>query len=339
MEGLETDLLDFRRHRRGRKGTFIGGAVHFLPATWYTFAPPLTLGSGRMHMPSMANERVEYERKAWTIAVVPEGSNTPRKLTKIMGLNGSGFSVLTPYHKNRSGFLFKMPVEPRKALEPGTWKVAFKDCFAYTAESRVKLSYHVDGFAQFSSERQGEVISGRDPVTGTPKGLGLISNSLSDPISSGPSVSITAWGLDDFEPLEEQDDALIFDSSLFHYRGCTPRSATGTVLQIFAIPVTIVPPTHFRGDHALVEVAAERLGPAMMSVQTMSLLHLPREKVFLGLVVNRAIVRFPSASGWSLQGPGDWRPGSPGHVLMALYPRDSISVAGRPSLDRDSVKK
>src|ERR1700677_305009 len=102
--------------------------------------------------------------RRWTIAIRPDGQATfARKITKIIGLNGEGFSVLVPYHRARSGFLFKVPVDPAKVLKPGSSVVPWKACVAFTAEDRVKLSYHSDGFAQFSSEISGRITSGRDP--------------------------------------------------------------------------------------------------------------------------------------------------------------------------------
>src|ERR1700678_798174 len=107
------------------------------------------------------------------IAVRSAADQPARKITKIIGLGGSGFSVLVPYHKARSGFLFKMPIDP-SVHAPGLHNIRLDDLVSFTADDRVKLSYHVDGFAQFSGERPGRITSGRDPNTGEAKGLGLI---------------------------------------------------------------------------------------------------------------------------------------------------------------------
>ena len=48
--------------------------------------------------------------RGYTIAIQPTDGSAPRKITKILSLNGKGFSVLTPYHKAKSGFLRKVPV-------------------------------------------------------------------------------------------------------------------------------------------------------------------------------------------------------------------------------------
>src|ERR1700722_15799339 len=109
----------------------------------------------------------------WTVAIRPSVGKPLYKITKIISLNGNGFSVLTPYHKAKSGFLLKNAINPQTFFsKPGEHLVKWVDCVAFTAENRTKLSYHVDGFVQFSSENPGTIISGRDPHTGEPKGLG-----------------------------------------------------------------------------------------------------------------------------------------------------------------------
>jgi hypothetical protein len=125
------------------------------------------------------------------IAVQTTAGVRPRKLTKVIGYGAGGFAVLTPYHQARSGFVGKIPVDYNKI---GSFTIPKHDFIGFTAEDRVKLSYHPDGFVQFSGEVQGKVISGRDPSTGEPKGVGLLTQPLSNPILSGPSFGMTAWG-------------------------------------------------------------------------------------------------------------------------------------------------
>jgi hypothetical protein len=105
-----------------------------------------------------------------------------------------GFSVLTPYHQAKSGYLAKLPMPKGVGPHIRRWS----EGITFTAENRVKLGYHADGFAQFSSEIGGKIISGIDPTTGKPKGLGLRSNPLQTPTWSGPVAAITVWGIDEY---------------------------------------------------------------------------------------------------------------------------------------------
>jgi hypothetical protein len=272
--------------------------------------------------------------KKWTIAIRPSVGQLPRKITKIIGLNGGGFSVLVPYHKAKSGFLYKLPVNPKTDLEPGERGVSYAEVVGFTARDRVKLSYHTDGFAQFSGENPGNIISGRDPVTGEPKGLGLFTRPLTKPIRTGPSVGITIFGIDDFEAVGERDDPLVFEPSDFYYRGTTPEEANAWVLGIYVFPIAVTPPVRFKNEHPVLEVALEGLNPPWVSVVDLKVVHLPVEKVFLGLMVNHFKSSSRPKSGWSINGPGDWTMEQKGHVLMASYPAMKAAVRGRESLDR-----
>jgi len=116
--------------------------------------------------------------------------------------------------------------------------VRHEDITAFCANDRVKLSYHPDGFVQFSGEIGGTVISGKDPTTGQPRGIGLKINPLSRPIFSGPTFGVTVWGLDEFQQVKEgTKNVVIFEESDWYYRACSPSSATGWVVEFFVLPV------------------------------------------------------------------------------------------------------
>jgi len=264
----------------------------------------------------------------WTIAIRPAEAKVPRKITKIIGLNGDGFSVVAPYHKARTGYLFKMLVEPNMHV-PGPHELSWDDAIGYTADDRVKLSYHSDGFAQFSGENPGNIISGRDPRTGEAKGLGLFTNPLKTPTWSGPSVALTVWGIEDFEESTADDGLIVFEPSDFYYRGCQPADANAWILSIYSFPANVTPPVQFRGNDAIVEVNTEMLNSSMASVVKLKVVRFSRELVFLGLMTNRAVTKYRSTSGWILNGPGDFTLTRRGHVLMGIYPREDVPDTNR----------
>jgi hypothetical protein len=68
--------------------------------------------------------------------------------------------------------------------------------------------------------------------------------------------------------------------------------------------------------------------------ERLSIIRLPKEEVTLGLALNSVIVDFPPASGWTLNGPGDWTIERKGHVLMGVYPAEGLEIHGLPSMDR-----
>src|SRR5215211_6850582 len=98
-----------------------------------------------------------------TTVVLDTPSTGARKLLKIVSYSEGGFAILTPYHSARSGLLMKMPVDYSRK---GEIEVASTDCTTFTADDRVKLSFHKDGLVQFSGENPGKIISGVDQFTG-----------------------------------------------------------------------------------------------------------------------------------------------------------------------------
>lgn len=145
---------------------------------------------------------------------------------------------------------------------------------------------------------------------------------------------MTVWGLDDFEEIQDGDDPLIFEPDDCYYRECMPDEANGWHLSIYAFPKNVVPPLRFRKGEAVLEVVLERLNGPLVSIVQLKVIYLPGEAVFLGLFVNRVITNFPSKSGWTLNGPGDWTTNRRGYVLHGTYPRLGIPVQGKGSLDR-----
>lgn len=269
----------------------------------------------------------------WTVAIRPAAGKPLYKITKIISLNGSGFSVLTPYHKAHSGFLFKQVVNPRMFDKAGVHLVRLIDCVGFTAENRTKLSYHVDGFAQFSSENQGTIISGRDPRTGEPKGLGTMARPFSDPATSGPSVGISVWGLEDFEKADPKERLIVFEPSDFYYRLWGPDQTNLWQLGIYVF--SGVPPVRFDGDQPKMDFMLTYPPTAGVagSIITLRTIRLEAEKVSLGLYVESLIGTFQSKSGWTLSGPGGWTSSRAGYGLAAVYPRALIPADQWPSLD------
>lgn len=187
-----------------------------------------------------------------TVAICPQPGLPARNVTKIIAYGVGGFGVLTPYHSAHAGFLARIPVDYNPA---GRIATPLTDMIDFTVDDRVKLSYHPDGFVQFSSEAKGRIISGRDPSMGEPKGLGLMTAPLSDPVSTGPSVGITLWGLDQFEELRSTRRSLVFLPEDTYYRGCTPDTAKGGVIDFFVLPNRYWAGVRNRGERYVLSLA------------------------------------------------------------------------------------
>ncbi len=124
-----------------------------------------------------------------------------RKLFKIVPYTSGGFAIILPrYIDTQTGRLEKTFVTYENM---GTHLETKRDeSEQFFARDIVKFSYHSDGFVQFSSATNSRIISGRN-LDGTPKGLGVASWPLNNPISTGPSMSLTIWGLNKLPEVSE----------------------------------------------------------------------------------------------------------------------------------------
>lgn len=275
-------------------------------------------------------------QKSWTIAIRPTLGAEPRKITKVVGLKDGGFSILTPYHYVKGGYLAKLPMP--KGVGPHF--IRWSEGVTFTVENRVKLSYHADGFVQFSGESNGKIISGIDHTTRKSKGLGLRSNPLLTPTWSGAVAAITVWGIDDY--LTSKDGAsgtIIFEPDECYYRRCSPREAEGWILTIHTFPRNQHPlPVRFRHNFPFLRVAAEANPPSpLMYIVEYRLVDL-QGPVILGLNLNRIVTKVDAKSGWMLSGPSEVREADAvRYNLMAVYPRSTGQIASDGPLDRNEA--
>ncbi len=271
------------------------------------------------------------EAQSKRIVVDMGGTVGIRKLAKVVGYGNQGFAVLTPYHSARSGFVAKIPIDYKKI---GEFNVAYDDIVGFDTEHRVKLSYHPDGFVQFSGETKGQVTSGRNEHSGEPKGIGLLTQPLSSPIRSGPSFGITAWGLGDFisHNASPQETDVVFGLEDMYFRGINPRQANAIVLEVFALPLRYWAGVRKRGSDYVLTMAFEDFQASRAAIE-MKVIDLPNQEVLLAGFVSHTRVEFGSQSGWVLNGPGNRNDDGIGHVLQAFYPREVVP-GDRESLDR-----
>jgi hypothetical protein len=240
-----------------------------------------------------------------------------------------GFSILAPYLSVDAGVAAKMIVDYSKA---GNFGVPEDDIEKFAAGSRVKLSYHSDGFAQFSSEQQGTIRSGR-AESGEIKGVGVMTNPLWMPIRSGPSCCLLAWGLDAFErpksPLRKRDllmrpgEALEFEEDR---RDGTPAYA----LEFWVFQ----PDTWLRVRE---DAGGKYLDAAIPQDHPRALarLRVPafrRRDYLLGVTMRRLRVQF-STPGWQLAGPSQMIDRTRGEALIAAYPAEHLGATPTLSLD------
>jgi hypothetical protein len=242
-----------------------------------------------------------------------------RRLFKVLPLSDGGFAVTAPYHVARSGALMKMP----QTTKTGSFAVEQTLLVPFSASDRVKLSYHADGFVQFSGEGAQTIRSGRDRETGEPRGLGLIGQPPGR-IQSGPSIICGAWDLEDFEDWRPRssEHAIVFDGPEDFYveeerdqsLGEPLSGKRGVNISIFPIPADLV--TQAMGPWGTGRVTALIFPMNIYNRQTRLPVKLVRASpnLALAIIAKREVFGF-EYSGFQLSGPGDGE-----HVMMALYP-------------------
>jgi len=254
--------------------------------------------------------------KGWTVCI--EHNNKFHKLSKIQFTKEGGFSVIMPYHKAREGVCFKVPHDPisfKDSKFKGFTPLNFMS--DYKASSRVKMTYHADGFVHFSSEEGNTIRSGRHP-DGSPKGLGVFVAPLRTPITSGPSIGFLTWGVDEYDILRLENikgNFLKVRQCDTYYRGSTKDNFNGYLTEIFVF-------SHLHSRSIFTDaLGRERLFLTFPSVERMFawfsffVIRIPNSTSFLGILVNCVTASMHSPSGFTLSGPTDRR-----WSLMAMYP-------------------
>jgi hypothetical protein len=265
-----------------------------------------------------------------TVCVASNG--IVRRVFKILPLADGGFAMTAPYHKARSGSLMKVP----QTTKTGKLELSVENIVPFSASDRVKLSYHRDGFVQFSGENSQKIRSGRDPVSGEPRGLGLFSHPLDRSIQTGPSVGCSVWGVGEFEEWRPRSGeyGVVFDDANdgdFYVETANPddelaSTTHGFHISAFPIPARLV--TEAVGPWETGDTT-ELIFPMNIYNRRKPLpvkLVLASPNCALAMIAMRQRFGFPG-SGFQLGGPGDGQ-----HVMMAHYPAISLPETGE-SLD------
>ena len=254
-----------------------------------------------------------------TIAV-QDDTGTVRKVTKLVFYRQGGFAVLAPYHRERRGVAVRMPVDYSQV---GHLQVPRSEMVEFTAEDRVKLSLHADGFAQFSGENPGRTISGRDPDTGIPRGIGIVGQPFENPVLTGPTFGVTLWGLGEFEVLREADgNALVFSDEDFYFGLGAGPDANAVSIEGFLFPAAYWQAVRRRGGQYVMSLP-HRNFMAPDATFDWIVVPLAGQPVIIGLRALRVHVEFNSVSGYQLAGPGGYAALNftrAKYVILAMYP-------------------
>lgn len=264
----------------------------------------------------------------FTICLKESGLSDLKRVIKIIPLRDGGFSILVPKHKAKKGYLAKHKIalnEKRGILE------SHKN--EYSAENKVKISFHRDGFFQFSSESKGTILSGKNKL-GEPQGLGLfMKKPLYDFIKTGPTFGVSVWGLSHFENAKNKSNNknIIFNEEDYYLWPPSEKPWNTYSIEGFLFPCT-----SYWGK---CEWVKNQKIIRFSKINYMS--HFPKFKLksfrfanytfFFGILVRRVFQNFGNRqeSGFMLQSPRDLSD----NQLMAYYPPFDNRIIPSNNLD------
>jgi hypothetical protein len=163
------------------------------------------------------------------------------KIYKILSVNASkndgSLNVFFPYCSEKRVYIY----QHKHKYKVGKSKIKRKQIIKeYLADKNTKLSIHQSGFVQLSGNG---ILSGVNEKTGEPKGIGVFSSPLSNPVSSGPTFGFQCWGLENgFEVLTEKVPGcqyIILDSNndIFNKRVIIKNNKFNSyILEFFIFP-------------------------------------------------------------------------------------------------------
>jgi hypothetical protein len=263
-------------------------------------------------------------------------TNQYRKFLKIIPYSSGGFALILPKLNNlEKGRLEKTKVTYKRY---GTHLDIRRDkSEQYSADDIVKFSYHLDGFVQFSSATNSRIISGRNSG-GTPKGLGVLSWPLNNPISTGPTMTITFWGLHNFieEKTSKVDNRFIFETreAMKHPKATFEESDTlAYAMAMYIIPNSLKGKISTKNGRKTAHLAMmQKLpdGNAFMRLrEEVRIIKMPYQDYKIGISWFSIPKKSKLESGYVFLGPTDGKRG-----LVASYPAGNY---GKEFLMKDLI--
>lgn len=181
----------------------------------------------------------EEKRFGRTHICIQEGGKIYRVLSLIASKNDGSISVFFNYCKEKRALVMRHKRKKTRGLFRTIDKTDVTGEFEmeFDVDTTAKLSLHRSGFVQLSGKG---IVSGVDPKTGKPKGVGVFSSPLDTPVSSGPTFGFGCWGLDKgFELLQKQEtnsQYIILNKSDFTARNLPVGDPKSYVLEFFIFP-------------------------------------------------------------------------------------------------------
>ena len=247
-------------------------------------------------------------------------------------LQKDGFSALVPYHPAKRGWIYELPLDYSKRQ----FIVPMEDGKHYTVSDIVKLSFHMDGFVQFSTGGAQKIVSGYNPTLNLVKGAGL---RAPDPVhvTTGPLFGVQVYGAEDFDECTTKPVEMFESADLWYRAGEATEDDTAYCVEVFMLPNGLLGAARSVGGNRMVRKRLPFTSRIWFEhdIRVIEMPHLP---FFLGVIVSRLRADPDCVSGYKLGGPGCGGPGEMKKSITAQYPCpdmvaefDPISLDYRPA--------
>lgn len=253
-------------------------------------------------------------------------NNKTYRIAKIVFYNDGGFAFFIPYCDRKEGVLLKLKQNYAKQ----EMFVNIEHKCVYSMKDSVKLSFHPDGFVQFSSAGATKLISGRDPITKKPKGLGIFSNPLDKPITTGPTFGGSMWGLTHYKELcnaKADETSVVFTEEDYYLRNCSDKDWNAYTLECFLFEYKRIEKNIRHHSDAKKDVMIlHKNFEGSPRVFCHRILPVFDRNYVVGILISRTKVGFASKTGFVISGPAQAINQHEGYALHAVtdFPFDAI---------------
>jgi hypothetical protein len=254
------------------------------------------------------------------IIAIRDGDGPPVKLLRILTSKDGSYSISAPYHPAKSGLLSRMSAPDVLNPDGGGWA---KPIDEHRVDVPVKLMFHSSGFIQFSAAGKVPVRSGRTPLS-VPKGIGVHSQSLLDPVDTGPTWMASFFLASECEPLtgNEKQPVFLFERGDFFERDSHDLKGR----HVYAVEGFVFPSDirrdAFLGRKGWTLIHEYGVNRPDWQVE-FRVLDLPVQTAFLGVTVSVRHFDRSTPGGYSLSGARDI---ASRQYIIGMFPADAATL-------------
>jgi hypothetical protein len=258
---------------------------------------------------------------------IRDASGVGRQVIRIT-MQDDGFGVQVPYHPAKNGWIYELPLDYAKTK----FTVPLSAGKHYTVSDVAKLSFHMNGFVQFSRGGGKPIVSGFNPNLNLIKGAGL---RAPDPVrvSMGPLFGVQIYGIENFDQCTTKPVEMFELGELWYRAGEATENDTAFNVEVFMLPNDLL--------GAARAVNSKRMLRSKLPFKSqiwfehdIRVVEMPRLPFFLGVIVSRIPADAGLSSGYKIMGPGCGGPGEAKKCIVAQYPcPEMVSTLNPTSLD------